>query len=77
MYEITAKRKQARTLISLNSGPFPLKFSEILQAHSKNNRSLASGLTLILIPGYLTDFRYFSMIKKFRKLQDTFRTGQK
>jgi len=50
MYEITAKRKQAWTSISLKSGPFPLKFSEILQVHSKNNRSLTSGLTLISIP---------------------------
>ena len=26
---------------------------------------------------YLTDFNYFSVIKKFRKLQKTVRTGQK
>jgi len=36
----------------------------------------------ILIPGmiffsYLTDFSYFSVKKKFQKLQDTVRTGQK
>jgi len=30
VYEITTKRKQAQTPISLKSGPFPLKFSEIL-----------------------------------------------
>ena len=42
VYEITAKRKQARMLISLKSGPFPLKFSEIRQAHPKNNGSRIS-----------------------------------
>jgi len=50
MYEITAKHKQAQTPISLKSGPFQLKFSEILQVNPKNNRSRASRLTLISIP---------------------------
>jgi hypothetical protein len=50
VYEITAKRKQAQTPISLKSGPFQLKFSEILQVDPKNNRSRASRLTLISIP---------------------------
>jgi hypothetical protein len=44
MYEITVNRKQARTPISLKSGPFPLKFSENLQGDSSVlDSSLVSG----------------------------------
>lgn len=50
VYEITTKRKQARTHISLKSGLVLFKFSEILQAHPRNNRSRVSGLTIISIP---------------------------
>ena len=50
VYKITTKRKQARTHISLKSGLVILKFSGILQAHPRNNRSRVSGLTLISIP---------------------------
>jgi hypothetical protein len=35
---------------------------------------LAAGMIFF---SYLTDFSYFSVRKKFRKLQDTVRTGQK
>jgi hypothetical protein len=50
VYEITTKRVQAQTPISLKSGPFPMKYSEILQIHPKYNRSQASVLALISIP---------------------------
>ena len=53
VYEITALHKQALTPISLKSGPFPLKFSKILQAHPNNSRSRASRITLISIPAYM------------------------
>jgi hypothetical protein len=52
VYEITAKFKKARTSISLNSGPFPLKFSEILQIHSWLKQQKVQP---ILIPETLVD----------------------
>ena len=51
VYKTTEKRKHARRLISIKSGlQFPLKFSEILQAHPKNKRSQTSRLILMSIP---------------------------
>lgn len=51
VYKITVKHQQVRIPISLKSGSFLLKFSEILHAYAKTNRSRASGAALISIPG--------------------------
>jgi hypothetical protein len=46
----TSTSSVAQTPISLKSGPFPMKYAEILQVHPKYNRSRASVLALISIP---------------------------